>query len=57
MAVTILTTEKVCGYVQILSPSMYIYTVKPVHVVTSIKQTPALKGNFILSFHKKFHMN
>jgi hypothetical protein len=25
MAVTILTTEKVCGYVQILSPSMYIY--------------------------------
>jgi len=24
----------------------YIYTVKPAHVVTSIKQSPVLKGHF-----------
>ena len=34
-----------------------LYTFKPPHVVTSIKQSPVLKGNFFLSCHRNFHMN
>ena len=33
------------------------YTVKPAHVVTSIKQSPVLKGHIFLSCHRTFHMN
>ena len=32
-------------------------TVKPVHVVTSIKQSLVLKGHLFLSCHKQFDMN
>jgi len=32
-------------------------TVKPVHAVTSIKQTPVFKDHLFLSSHRKFHMN
>jgi hypothetical protein len=35
----------------------YIYTVKPAHVVASIKQSPLLKGHLFLSCHRKFQMN
>jgi len=33
------------------------YTVKPAHVITSIKQSPVFKGHIFLSCHGKFHMN
>ena len=37
---------------------MYIeYAVKPVHEVTSIKQSPVFIGNIFLSCHRKLHMN
>ena len=32
-------------------------TIKPAHVVTSIKQLPALKGYFFLSCHRIVHIN
>ena len=35
-----------------------MYTVKPAQAVTSIKQSPVLKGDFFFSFcHRKFHIN
>ena len=39
------------------STDLYISTVKPAHVTTSIKQLPVLKGHLFLSCHRKFHMN
>jgi len=33
-----------------------IYTVKPAHAVTSIKQSPVFKGDLSLSCHGEFHM-
>ena len=35
----------------------FSYTFKPAHTVTSIKQSPVLKGHFFLSCHRKFHLN
>jgi len=34
-----------------------MYTVKPAHAVTSIKQSPVFKGHLFLSHHRNFHMN
>jgi hypothetical protein len=34
-----------------------VNTVKPAHAVTSIKQSPVLKGHLFLSCHRKFCMN
>ena len=31
--------------------------VKPAHTVTSIMQSPVLKGPFVMSCHRRFHMN
>jgi hypothetical protein len=39
-----------------MSKYTWAITVKPAHVVTSIKQSPVLKGHFFLSSHRKFHM-
>ena len=36
---------------------IYIYTVKPAHAVTSIKQSPVLKVTFFLSCNRTIHMN
>jgi len=35
----------------------YTITVKPADEVTSIKQSPVLKGHHFLASHRKFHMN
>ena len=34
-----------------------VNTGKPVYVVTSIKQSPVLKGHIFLPYHRQFHMN
>jgi len=34
-----------------------VYTVKPVHAVTSIKQSPVLKVQLFLCCHRKFQMH
>ena len=37
-----------------LKHNIYIYTVKPAHVVTSIKQSPVLKGHLFLVLSENF---
>ena len=35
----------------------YEISVKPVHAITSIKQSQALTGHIFLSCHRHFHLN
>jgi hypothetical protein len=37
-----------CAYCYLYIDAVYVITVKPVHVVTSIKQSPVLKGHLFL---------
>jgi len=43
--------------VELYTWHIVVYTVKPAHAATSIKQLPVLKVIFFLSCHSRFHMN
>jgi hypothetical protein len=49
--------ENLSFIMRVCKVDIYSNTVKPAHVITSIKKSPVFKVHLFLSCHRKFHIN